>query len=425
MRDRQYLEPVLVRGGKTERLTRIPFAERTYSENDLQGLLFANPSLLPVAEIEPVFEGLRPVARELPVGGLALDLLYMNAQGYLTLVETKLYRNPEARRAVVSQILEYAKEMSSWTFEDLEKAVASCRIRAIGANSVVDVVRDEGEDGFDEAWFIDKVTRNLRLGRFLLLIVGDGIQEGVEELVEFLNQTPQLRFRLALVEMGLYRFGNGRSDEILIQPRLLTRTREVVRAVVEVKTTVEQAQVSVTMPAEERSRRAPIRAPITEEAFLEELRIGAPEAVEFASWVIEEAPKHSLELDWGDAGPLLKYVDKDSGHEFTLGQLNRRGFLTSTQRLSRRLKTVGLPASIYRDYLDRVAALIPGASRKESDEYHAHIATGDNPKRDAPPLVPHLAAKRDEWLRIIDDTVTRIRDEMLARDDKEVGESAS
>lgn len=32
----------------------------------------------------------------------------------------------------------------------------------------------------DEQQFNDALTANLRLGRFLLLIVGDGIREGVE-----------------------------------------------------------------------------------------------------------------------------------------------------------------------------------------------------------------------------------------------------
>ena len=48
------------------------------------------------------------------------------------------------------------------------------------------------------------MNRNLRLGRFVLLIVGDGIHEGVEKMADFLNQTPQLQFTLGLVEMGLY-----------------------------------------------------------------------------------------------------------------------------------------------------------------------------------------------------------------------------
>ncbi len=34
------------------------------------------------------------------------------------LVEAKLWRNPEARRKVIGQILDYAKELSRWNYED-------------------------------------------------------------------------------------------------------------------------------------------------------------------------------------------------------------------------------------------------------------------------------------------------------------------
>ena len=71
--------------------------------------------MIPVGDIEPLFAGLRPLARELPVGGGFLDLIFMNGEGYLTLVETKLWRNPESRRTVVAQIIDYASHLSTWT----------------------------------------------------------------------------------------------------------------------------------------------------------------------------------------------------------------------------------------------------------------------------------------------------------------------
>ncbi|MCC7020824.1 MAG: hypothetical protein IT332_13765 [Ardenticatenales bacterium] len=82
-------------------MARVPLGEASYNEDWLQQLLFEHPQLLPVAEIEPWFDGLLPVARELPTAAGPLDLLFINPRGYLTLVETKLWRNPTARREVV------------------------------------------------------------------------------------------------------------------------------------------------------------------------------------------------------------------------------------------------------------------------------------------------------------------------------------
>jgi len=47
----------------------------------------------------------------------------MNSSGYLTLVETKLWRNPESRRTVIGQIIDYAKELSRLSYEGLLDAI--------------------------------------------------------------------------------------------------------------------------------------------------------------------------------------------------------------------------------------------------------------------------------------------------------------
>ena len=82
----------------------------------------------------------------------------------------------------------------------------------------------------DEAEFVDNVSRHLKRGEFLLLIIGDGIREGVENIVNFVQSHSGLHFTLALVETALYRDTGGR---IIVQPRVLTRTEVVRRVVIE------------------------------------------------------------------------------------------------------------------------------------------------------------------------------------------------
>ena len=61
------------------------------------------------------------------------------------------------------------------------------------------------EEDFEEQRFIDQVSKNLRLGRSLLLIVGR-LQEGVRTRWHlFSSKTPQLGYQLALLEIGIYR----------------------------------------------------------------------------------------------------------------------------------------------------------------------------------------------------------------------------
>ena len=428
MKDRQFVTPLLLRDGHATALKRVPLEERTLTEGQLQALLFAHPSLIPAGEIEPIFDGPRALARELPVGSGALDLLYMNPQGYLTLVETKLWRNPEARRTVVAQIIDYAERISRWTYEDLRAAVLARRPsdHAGSSDPLIDLARDDEEEEIDEREFIDQVTRNLRLGRFLLLIIGDGIHEGVERMAAFLSHTPQLQFTLGLVEMGLYSVeGHATSRELFVQPRLLARTREVVRAVVEVKTPVAPSEVVVTVPAASESP-AVGRHTITKDAFVERLtKSSSAEVVTFVKWVLEQAPQHDLTIDWGDAGPLLRYDDPDTEGHFTLGQLNWRGSLSGTHWLSGRCKKLGLDAAIYQHYLDRVAALIPGATRrtfraasgrKAGRKEWEQIAVSDSPKKGNPSLAP-LVGRGPEWFAIIDDTIQEIREALAERDE--------
>ena len=420
MKDRQFVTPVLVRDGEATPLRRVPFDERTFDELALQDLLFAHPAVIPVGDIEPLFAGLRPLARELPVGGGFLDLIFMNGEGYLTLVETKLWRNPEARRTVVAQIIDYASNLSTWTYDDLRQAVLSCRNNGTVASSdpLVDLASD-GDDDVDEQEFVDRMNRNLRLGRFVLLIVGDGIHEGVEKMADFLNQTPQLQFTLGLVEMGLYALDDkAQPGDFFVQPRIMARTREVTRAVVEIKTTV-QPGIIVTVPPTPPKQGE--RRPITERAFLDQLsESSSSEVVKFAEWVLEQAPAHDLTITWGEAGPLLRYEDAETGHRFTFGKLSKLGTLGDTHWLGGACQRRGFDASIYQSYLDQVAALIPGATRRRfrtpKGTEREHVAISDGPKKGSPPLAA-LVTHGPEWFEIIDATVRKIREALENRDD--------
>ncbi|MEA2045927.1 MAG: hypothetical protein U9N48_05320 [Euryarchaeota archaeon] len=95
-----------------------------------------------MAEIEPAFAPLLSVGREVATDVGSIDNLYLSAQGYLTIVETKLWRNPEARREVVGQIIDYAKEISRWSFEELENRVRGYNQRYRGSNlGIIDTIR--------------------------------------------------------------------------------------------------------------------------------------------------------------------------------------------------------------------------------------------------------------------------------------------
>lgn len=226
--------PLLINADKTEhRLERVPLGDTaTYTENWLQDLLYRHPQCLPAAELDHIYDVIVPLCREMSTDAGPIDVVYATPSGRLVIVEAKLWRNPEARRKVIAQILDYAKELSAWDYEELDKQFRRARRRELGGQeppSLFEVVRAVKPD-LDEARFVDSVARYLQRGEFLLLIVGDGIREGAGALAEFLEGHGTLHFTFGLVEVAIYRTS---ADALLVQPRVVSRTEIVRRFVVQ------------------------------------------------------------------------------------------------------------------------------------------------------------------------------------------------
>lgn len=198
------------------------------SEAAIQELVHRFPTCLPIAEIDPLFVNAVPICRELTTPAGAIDNLLVTPSGLPVLVECKLWRNPEGRREVIGQILDYAKELALWTSSDLQREAA--KRLGKGGNVLLDLVRAAGHD-VDEIDFNDALTMNLRRGRFLLLIVGDGIRVGVETIVDHLQRHSGLHFTMGLVELPVYQLEDGAR---IVVPRVLAKTQTVLRTVVAV-----------------------------------------------------------------------------------------------------------------------------------------------------------------------------------------------
>jgi len=196
-------------------------------EAEIQELVHSYPAALPIAEIDPMFVGAISVCREMQFGRAGrVDNFLITPSGLPVLVECKLWRNPEARREVIGQILDYAKVLSRWSFSDLQREVG--RRTGMGPDALLNLVR-EVAPGVNEIQFIDAVTANLRRGRFLLLILGDGVREDVEAIASYLQIHAGLHFTFGLVEFPIYRLPNG---ERLVAPRVVARTTSILRNVV-------------------------------------------------------------------------------------------------------------------------------------------------------------------------------------------------
>lgn len=214
-------------GMPVQRGARLAFGETSgRDEAWLRDTLLANPDLLPVREIDPSFGPLIPLCRELRTEAGPLDLAFINPFGRLTLVECKLWRNPEARRKVVAQVLDYARAISRWSYSDLQRQVAA----ATGKKGNVPFELAKAHvPTLDEHRFVDETAMAMRNGRFLLLIAGDGIREDVGALAELINRNAASGFSFGLVEVALYGMGD---NGLIVQPRVVARTQLIERTVV-------------------------------------------------------------------------------------------------------------------------------------------------------------------------------------------------
>jgi hypothetical protein len=419
MSDRQYAVPLMIRGltkercsGETSRLRRIRLrgddkgSFPQFSEEWFQELLYRFPSLLPAAEVEPAFVCLEAVAKELPVAGKYADLLFVNAEGCIALVETKLMRNPEARREVIAQTIDYACEMSGWTYTELAQAVKKAN-KSFGEDPLVHIMRRAADgSSFNENEFVENIARNLRNGRFLLLVVGDEVSAEAERMADYIHRTPHLHFTLGLIELALFHEKEEGIDPLFVQPRIVAKTELHPRVVIEIAL-ADGLQMKSQIRQESMTRAT--RSTISAEKFFEQLKKAFPRASELAEWALEHAEEHQLSIDWGAAGPSLKYFEESSGATFNFGQLLKDGGL-STGRLLPKFTTLGLPTDIALNYLDEIIGLVPGSYRRDF-AYDHEIRTQVvlyGKDGDWLPL-EKLAPRKEQWFEAIDKAIQGIR----------------
>jgi len=190
------------------------FAEaiRAKAESDLQKLLIESPSLITVDDIR---EGVAPLVFAVSEFGLpgsgATDVLAFSPQGDIAIIECKLATNPEIKRKVIGQILEYAAYLWGMSYEEVDR-----RIQRLKGKSLADLVAESVAGEWDEEQFREGVKQTLETGSFILIIVVDEINEELRRIIRYLNECSKSAFSLHALEMKRFQVDQ---IEILV-PRL-------------------------------------------------------------------------------------------------------------------------------------------------------------------------------------------------------------
>ena len=192
-------------------------------EDVLQQLVAEHPDLLSGDQISPdeprrwiLIAREQGIAEAAGVGDRwAVDHLLIDQDARPTLVEVKLRRNPESRRTVVGQLLEYAAHARrSWDADDLR---GTFEARPDWEDRLRTLLEADGAPDADAFW--RHVKTNLRAANLRLLFVADEIPEPLAQVVEFLNE--QMRdVDVLAVEIKRYA-GNDRETFV---PRVIGRS---------------------------------------------------------------------------------------------------------------------------------------------------------------------------------------------------------
>ena len=250
-------------------------------ETALQEALKRNPEAIPVADLE--LDHVIVVGRETPLPAGAIDLLLVDAQGQVLIVETKLSRNPELRRQVVAQLLDYGASLwkTAPTVKAFEKLVLSywqsdsCEDAQVkGANSLRDGVEPIFKELYGKDWDYDAfeatLDDNLANGQHVLLVVASGLMDGLSrDLLQYANIC--LGLPLYGVEITMFKMG----DMELIVPR------------------------GVRHRAGGYRRIAPTSRHVDRATFLAAC---TPLATAFFEQMLDEAEKRDMILYWGSKG---------------------------------------------------------------------------------------------------------------------------
>jgi hypothetical protein len=366
-----------------------------YDEAWLQSLLHNHPEVFPIGQIESGYGDLIPLCRELPLvfgGGRsgALDNLFVTRDGKLVLVEAKLWRNPEARRSVVAQAIEYASAVFQMHYSELESAVAKAR-SATGMHqaSLFEIVAAHS-DGIGEDEFFDSLTRNLERGRAIVAVVGDGIREDIMPLARLLQSHAGHRFAFALVELAVYE--TPVAGARLVIPSVLAQTVLVERGVVRIADEVRQGQrliVELPLPS---SPEAPVdkRMSIGEDEFFEVLGQRYPQLPQALKSFLSKAEALQVYSEL-KGGLNLKHASK-AKNPLNMGTITKGGIVDFGPSTWWGTKTSA------RAYNEKLATLIDGFVLEVKDGAHCVLRTAGGKM---PRLSALLPLHEQEWLNAI------------------------
>jgi hypothetical protein len=183
------------------------------NEYDLQTCIEQHPESFPISELNPKACLAIPIGREVKTEIGNIDLLFLDDTGKLIIVECKLVENPQARREVCAQVMEYASRVQQWGYEDIRDAYLNY-YQTDNENEIVKIfnrkLKKQAPKGDHVELTLDSLKKKIEfsLNDYLLVIAGDNLEQRALILTDYLRtirSKGKNKFPIACVEFSRFK----------------------------------------------------------------------------------------------------------------------------------------------------------------------------------------------------------------------------
>lgn len=190
----------------------IAFGKSYRDEEQLQSFLAEYPTMIPFEDVSEEIPHPRVMFKEVGLPGSgSTDIVGVDEDGGITILECKLATNPEVKRKVIGQVLEYAAFLWRKPYSFLDE-VSETRLGMPLAEAMKTSLSSEALQDWNEPDFVQAVSDRLLTGDFRIVVAVDAINDELRRTIEYLTEGPS---RLQIFALELTYFASG-EQEILV-----------------------------------------------------------------------------------------------------------------------------------------------------------------------------------------------------------------
>ena len=160
----------------------------------------------PLAELSRRKSTLMILGKEFYVRSGAIDFIACDVDANIYLIETKLAENPELRRTVIGQVMEYASNLSDLPFSSFKIKCESFLGKSLDnfiKNKLQEIV-NEPDAEYNSTEYINQLEKNLANGQLCIVVITNKINFEIQKLFSYLDEKTRDDLNFVVLEVNKY-----------------------------------------------------------------------------------------------------------------------------------------------------------------------------------------------------------------------------